>query len=460
MPLREILSIFIKMDIGMVPDEVDARTSNVEAANLPDFDKLKGDAIGSTLYSESALLKTLMTLSKETGDNWSEQMEEQLCSLWDMTFEEDVITLLMQHDFVHLACHVIQVTSEPRLIEILVGVLGNMTALKSARQSLSQSSTAEQLLSLLSSSDTPTLLQLVRLLNSCVWHVNRISHSSDGQDEDEHSESQSEVDVWVELLKNSAMSLNENLSFILRSSTNEELLQSTLELLNNLCCITSKNQYFSAFLSTSVMLQGLNEALHQLLNVGSSLSDTNNIVWEDKIEKAAQHWSQTLSTFTLHETGIVLLNDQRQIIMRSLCCILDPLCSQENMFPLNSVKLEVLDSLVDILECLKNKRSYCPPAILPRLLTILSLISPVKEYDGETEWRGMENEEDSKKHSEILRRLHNYCSSVLSEIETPQFLEGFGDDSFSKAKKLLSNLLKCSDSNVGRIVDIIKRHLK
>lgn len=52
------------MDAG-----VEARCSNVEASNpvLADAEgaeKLKGDAIGNTLYSESGLLKTLISLSK------------------------------------------------------------------------------------------------------------------------------------------------------------------------------------------------------------------------------------------------------------------------------------------------------------------------------------------------------------------------------------------------------------
>ncbi|KAK3911906.1 Protein SAAL1, partial [Frankliniella fusca] len=447
------------MEPNKVQHDEDPRTSNVEAENVDDFDKLKGDAIGSTLYSESVLLKTLITLSEQTGENWSDQLEEQLCFLWDMTFEEDVVTLLMEHDFVNLACHVIRVTSEPRLIEILVGILGNMTALKSARKSLSQLNTAEQLLSLLSSSDTPTLLQLVRLLNTCVWHVNRSSHTPDGQDEDEKVESQAEADVWVQLLSTSAPSINENLSFILRSSTNGELLQSTLELLNNLCCISSRNHYYSEFLSTEVMLQGLTESLHQLLNV-KSLSDTNNIVWEDKIEKAAQHWSQTLSTFTLHDAGVDLIYTQRQIIMRSICCILDPLCSEENIFPVNAIKFEVLDSIVDILDCLKNKRNYCPPAILPRLLTIFALMSPLKENHGENEWTIMVNEEDSEKHAEILKRLHDYCLSVLCDIESQDFLEGFGDESILKVRSLLASLQKCSDNAVHKLVEIINHHLK
>ncbi|XP_034235374.1 uncharacterized protein LOC117641823 [Thrips palmi] len=445
--------------------EVEARCSNVEASN-PVLDeqgaeKLKGDAIGNTLYSESGLLKTLISLSKFNDDAWSEQFEEQLCFLWDMTFEDDVIAVLLQHDFINLACQVIQTSSVPRLIEILIGILGNMSARKEVRIHLAHSSTADILISLLATSDSLTLLQLVRLLNSCVWHVNRSSHTNDGelQDEEKHLDLHAEVESWIALLKNNSGALNEHLSFILKSSTNEELLQSTLELLNNLCCTTSKNHYFSEFLSTSMLLEGLTEALHQLLDVGEEKEA--NVVWGDKSEKAAQHWTQTLSAFTLHHAGTDLIYDQRQIIMRSLCSILDPLGLQENIFPLDSRKLEILDSILDVIDCLKNKKNYSPPALLPRILTILSFLSVVTKDTGDQADTPEEsdNEESLEMQWEVQSRLFTYCFSVLCDIDLTEFLEAFGDNPIPKVRALLSSLSQCSDHKIVKITTVIERLL-
>lgn len=96
-----------------------------------------------------------------------------------------------------------------------------MTARREVRLHLAHSNTADILISLLSSSDSLTLLQLVRVLNSCVWHVNKSSHLNDSeQDEDKHLDSQAETESWIGLLKNNAGALNEYLSFILKSSTN------------------------------------------------------------------------------------------------------------------------------------------------------------------------------------------------------------------------------------------------
>lgn len=95
-----------------------------------------------------------------------------------------------------------------------------MTALYDVRLFLSQSGTVQHLFSLFSSSDAPTLLQLVRLFNSCVWYVNKSSHATSTQDEDAHADTQAEVESWMGILKESATALNEHLSFILLSSTN------------------------------------------------------------------------------------------------------------------------------------------------------------------------------------------------------------------------------------------------
>lgn len=51
--------------------------------------KLKGDAIGDTLYSERFVLKTLMELKEHNGSKKIEEtFEHNLCLLWDQTIEK------------------------------------------------------------------------------------------------------------------------------------------------------------------------------------------------------------------------------------------------------------------------------------------------------------------------------------------------------------------------------------
>jgi hypothetical protein len=113
-----------------------------------------------------------MKLAKFCSEDWSEDMEKELCLLWDMTVEADVAELLMQRDFLDLTSRIIHDTTIPRLIEILVGILGNLSCVASVRVEIAkQVNIIHMLLELLSLPDVPTLLQLMRLLRACVMDL-------------------------------------------------------------------------------------------------------------------------------------------------------------------------------------------------------------------------------------------------------------------------------------------------
>jgi hypothetical protein len=59
------------------------------------------------------------------SEDWSEDMEKELCLLWDMTFEADVAELLMQHDFLDLTSRIIHDTTIPRLVVSCDGSVQN-----------------------------------------------------------------------------------------------------------------------------------------------------------------------------------------------------------------------------------------------------------------------------------------------------------------------------------------------
>ncbi|XP_057654900.1 protein saal1 isoform X2 [Diorhabda carinulata] len=64
--------------------------TNIDVTDLDEetVKKLRGDAIGDTLYSQSFVLKTLLKFSDL---QWNDQVEEDLCFLWDMTVEKDLL---------------------------------------------------------------------------------------------------------------------------------------------------------------------------------------------------------------------------------------------------------------------------------------------------------------------------------------------------------------------------------
>lgn len=48
-------------------------------------------------------------------DGWNESIENDLCTLWDMTAEKDIVKFLLENDFYKLAEFVLKTSEEPRL---------------------------------------------------------------------------------------------------------------------------------------------------------------------------------------------------------------------------------------------------------------------------------------------------------------------------------------------------------
>ncbi|PNF41689.1 hypothetical protein B7P43_G03437 [Cryptotermes secundus] len=159
-------------DSSALPEESRQCNPSLPVEMEHDVSRMRGDAIGTTLYSECWVLKILMKLMKFCSEDWSEDVETELCLLWDMTIEPDVVELLMQYDFLDLASRIIRDTTIPRLMEILVGIMGNLSCVPSVRMEIAKRVTIiHMLLDLLSLPDVPTLLQLMRLLQACFWDL-------------------------------------------------------------------------------------------------------------------------------------------------------------------------------------------------------------------------------------------------------------------------------------------------
>lgn len=111
--------------------ESNLKTQNLEIGELDDdmnamISKIKGDAIGQTLYSERFVLRTLLELKNVTNEiKMTEEFEKDLCLLWDMTIEKEVVQLLLTHSVIDMFTSIIETTEDERLIEILLGIIGN-----------------------------------------------------------------------------------------------------------------------------------------------------------------------------------------------------------------------------------------------------------------------------------------------------------------------------------------------
>uniref|UniRef100_A0AAR2K6F0 Protein saal1 n=1 Tax=Pygocentrus nattereri TaxID=42514 RepID=A0AAR2K6F0_PYGNA len=180
----------------------------------------EADAIGSTVYSKHWLFSTLTRLIEvsEQGEGLeelSEELEDELCKVWDMAMDKDVASFLQEFKAPDILLGVIAKSHCPRLTEICVGILGNMSCFHDTCVSLSQNADlCAVLILLLGDSDPPTLLETCRLLVTCV--------------------SQPDVaPMWMERIQQQSATCS-NLCFIMRSSTNVELLMKVGELVDKL----------------------------------------------------------------------------------------------------------------------------------------------------------------------------------------------------------------------------------
>ncbi|XP_045022824.1 protein SAAL1-like isoform X2 [Daphnia magna] len=221
-----------------------------------DDERLKGDAIGDTLYSESWILKTLMKLTEnhnnfETQESnaveLDESLETDLCLLWDMSADKEVAHCLFQHDILSLAKCVIEESVAPRLTEIGIGILANLSCQqKIGHEILLDSELLTGVVNLMSSEDSQTIIQIVRLLDNLIHYSDNKSCSSLLDDEA----------LWM------------SVAFILENSLNEELLIGSAKLLENL----TRHMKHDEEVPYKNILSGIIEAQKQLQSGNSDIA--------------------------------------------------------------------------------------------------------------------------------------------------------------------------------------------
>ncbi|EFA09779.1 uncharacterized protein LOC100141806 [Tribolium castaneum] len=144
---------------NITQEEIDPETAS----------KLRGDAIGNTMYSERFVLNTLMQFSDL---KWSEEVENDLCVLWDMTEEKDVCEFLYRLSYPTLACTALANYTEPRFVEIVVGIFANLLCSKC--ESNVKEDEIRAVLDLLNSDDPYILIQVMRFLHALAFMCEKL----------------------------------------------------------------------------------------------------------------------------------------------------------------------------------------------------------------------------------------------------------------------------------------------
>ncbi|BET00946.1 Serum amyloid A-like 1 [Nesidiocoris tenuis] len=376
------------MNSDQSPEEPLNVNPSVDDVGAEYLEKMKGDAIGDTMYSERWVLQTLIKFTMLFDTDWDEDLESEFCSLWDTTVEKDIVDFLLKHNFLSIAGCALRPTSRKnnsRLTEILVGIVSNLCCHESVRSELPKNpELIYQLISLLDDPDPHVLIQLTRLFHSCAWDL--ISESSPGQQQH-----------WLEGPINSGQ-LNNIFSFILKSSTNEELICVVLEFLNTMCSLEVNDKDFSQYFCTPEMISAMTDAWHQLFSNWNPEDEFPSKL----LTKAAAHWTTVLVAFVGHEHG------------RDLVC--------ENGIDLGHILMRIalrpvecfdaiLIATVNLLEVLI--KIYFNGTVLKRLLEVLNVL-----YQNPNNGPDASVEDDNSK-VVLQDSIESYCSNVFLIVSRP-----------------------------------------
>uniref|UniRef100_A0A8C1ZS42 Serum amyloid A-like 1 n=1 Tax=Cyprinus carpio TaxID=7962 RepID=A0A8C1ZS42_CYPCA len=211
----------------------------------------EADAIGETVYSKHWLFCTLtrliqMVTDQESGLSGSsleltEDLEKDLCKVWDMAMDKDVAVFFQEFKAPGILLGVIA-KSQLVLLEICIGILGNMACFHDTCVSLTQNSDLWSV--------------LIKLLLTCVSQPDVAS-------------------LWLERIQQQT-TVCSGLCFIMTSSTNVDLLVKIGELVDKL--FDEDEELMKSWVSTPPSNSDPNMDTQQ--DIVSSLLEAINIVLE------------------------------------------------------------------------------------------------------------------------------------------------------------------------------------
>lgn len=368
------------------------------------------DAIGDTLYSKRFVLKTLLNLNK-LDSSLSEEFEKDLCVLWDMTVEKDVIKLLLEHNVLEIFSNIIQITDDQRLVEILLGIIGNMCSLVDTRDALCQQPDVMiPIIELISCSDSLILIQLMRLFHTCLVFENC---------GDEY--------IWFQHFR-CADQFVDKFAFLLSNSMSTTLLLQAYEALNAICTkfaiieiqpeILDSSGFRNIFVKSALvsgvieafktMLPDFPRALDPTTDANVSRSNTSNQIIDDDISAPTKKTQRIMNLFL--DINVILSqyeNTSRQCyepymndLMKCISKCLKPLCQPIYLLPLSSNEQILIENVNELIQALNDPFH---DKLFTQMIIIWSLIEKhmakgLNSGDGKgesSEWDSVDDEEVS-----------------------------------------------------------------
>lgn len=402
-----------------------------------------GDVIGDTAYSERFVLKILLKLANldSLKDELNEKVfEDDICTLWDMTVERDVVLFLLKHKVLNLFNFALPTVETPRYIEIFVGIIGNMCCQTEAVQTLIQMDEfLYLLLDYIKTDDSLILIQLLRLVSSALSSV-------DSED----------IVIWLSMFVK--VNYSDALYYILKNSSNKQLLMTALENLNTICSYCNiqkfRNQYFEHFIHKEV-LTSLTTAFTEL-----TVTQKESLT-KDELERIMVISLQMTLDMVSFETPTELFDDCKENVATIISTILEH-------YEAKLVQDKEIDSdLVDLLECINNIvgiipiNEECEPEkyfnTCYSMWKALKSITKVNQ-NGDSNFEEVDKEE----FQEFVKNMKPSLSMIMCKYmqQCPRahlfnILDKIGDDNKDILMSLTDGDLKLAVSN--RILDYTTR---
>ncbi|KFB51727.1 AGAP007510-PA-like protein [Anopheles sinensis] len=348
---------------------------------LEKIETLKGDRIGETMYSERFVLSTILKLSQRTDKllEEEEEFERDLCNLWDMTIEPDVVRFLLQQEVIELFLALATNSTDYRLIEILFGIIGNMCCVSEMHDYVYHHS--ELLLNLcdfLTLPDAPVLVQLMRTLTTLF----------DRSDDEQYR--------WFDVMRK-VDNLVEKLAVVLATSTNRALLEHTVETINAMINRFTEAEMdyaqlkeFYCIFAKSCLPEGLFEAFQQLYpakGIDATGSNTNGFDEDPLTLKDLKTMRRFLE---VHEHFIVNANELYEShveeVVQCVYRVLVSFVGESMLFPLTKNHVGMFVSINNIYSGIMY-HFHCE-----------SFVCMVRIY--EMLWKAMSNNETTMEHDQ------------------------------------------------------------
>ncbi|XP_029674354.1 protein saal1 [Formica exsecta] len=304
---------------------------NSEDLSEQELKTLRGDALGNNLCSSKWIINTLMSLCEIHENGWTEELENQLCILWDLSMEGDVVSYLTSHDFLKIAKNILEIYhDQPRLIEIILGIIGNICCSNEAIDTISyDKDLVTQILNRLTSDDTPILIQLLRILQLIACKIRANPQLN-----------------WVAHFTECEF-FGDSIIFILNSSTNDDLLMAAMNFLESISYISlpHKDNFLQILFKIDNLIHALLESFMQVISVEKLSYSKAEMMF-------IEHWLKVL--IVIIELGLLKFEDCENDenfskLMDIMYRILKSYKESHNLFPIRELNSNVINETIRIL---------------------------------------------------------------------------------------------------------------